>query len=296
MVDVRPVVSLRVGSRRADVVLVGRSVDRDQLRLVVRLGLLREVVLDELAVLHLAERLRGLLGPVHHLCGVAEGRLGALGDLLEVRGRAIGHPLGRDVERNRGVGEPQRVHAGVEAVELALYGLHLVRDGDEVLRGRPVYSEQPLVVEGDVKPALLHSHPARVVELPFYVAAGRVVREVVNGGRVGESPRVGDQALLARVDEGPLRVEFRGGTVSIPEAQLGYEAPEADAADQDVGGVHRQAAERDIPNLRAVLVDDSQGVLVAVERNGEDRVRRNVLYGSLRDVATTLVQPVADAG
>ena len=220
MVEVGAVVALRVGAGRPDVVLVGRSVDLDQLFVVFGLDALLLVVLGGLPVGDLPDVGGGGLRAVEDLDGVPERGLGACRDLLEVGGRAFGHALGRDVHRHGAVGKPQRVHAAVELVELPLDGGDRIGDRLEVGRGSAVDAEKPVVAKRDVEAALFHGHPFRLVDLPWMVAARRLVGEFVDRRGVRDAARIGEQVLVTRVHVGAGGVQLGVGAPSVPEPHL----------------------------------------------------------------------------
>ena len=210
---------------------------------------------------------------IEHLRRVAKGGLGAFRDLLEVGGCAVRDALGRNVERNRRVGDSERIHPGVEPVELALDGVHLARNRNKVVRRGAVDPEKSLVIEHDVEPAFLDRQPARALKFPRHVAAGRLVGQFRHRLGFGYSPRVGEKVFTARVHVRPLGMEFRRRTISRPEAQFGGDAVESADADHDIGIVQRNLAERHVRDFRPRLVDYAQRVLsVRAERNGVERV------------------------
>ena len=238
VVEVGPLVSLRIGAGRADVVLVRHAVDGDQLRVVFGLGALRLLLFGVLAVRDAAELRGGGLRAVEDLDGVPERGLGAFGNLLEVGGRAFGHALGRDVHRHGVVGKPQRVHPAVELVELPLDGVDRIGDRFKVGRSGAVDAEKPVVAKRDVEAALFHGHPFRIVDLPWMIAARRLVGEFVDRRGVRDAARIGEQVLVTRVHVGAGGVQLGVGAPSVPEPHLADGSGKTAAAEPYFGVVH----------------------------------------------------------
>ena len=116
----------------ADVLVIRTAVDLDQLA--VDRGLLVRHHLLEVALLVLVpQRVGAVLDALEYL--VRDGRCAerAVVDLLEVRLALVDLARG-DVERNRGVGESERIHPSVELVRVALHALRVLRDLAELER------------------------------------------------------------------------------------------------------------------------------------------------------------------
>ena len=214
VVEIRPVVSLRIGAGGSDVVLVGRTVDADQLRIVFGFDALLFIILGGLPVGDLPD-VRG---------GVLEVRLAPLVIVLAA---------GRDVERHGIVGEAERIQAAVELVKLPLEGGDGVGDGHEIGGGGAVDPQKSIVIEGDIEAALFQGLPCRIVDRPRIVAARRFVREFLNRRGIRNAARVGQQGRVARVHVGAGSVQLGGGAPPLPETEFADGPLKAIAAEVD---------------------------------------------------------------
>ena len=226
VVEVRTVVSLRVGAAHADVAGVGCAIDGDE-RVVEGLLLRLDLREERLLVLgDLREARAEDAGVAEDGLAVGEGLLGALEDLLEV-GLLLREAVGVDVERDRVLGEAERVRARLEAAELALEDAD-GRGEDGQLGGREAVDlGDALVREGLVGRVVgrqegVHGHPVvggghAGARGPFAVAEGLLLVGVeVGGGRVAPVVLVGlAQGEVHRVGAGLDELHGRVGELLL---------------------------------------------------------------------------------